>query len=209
MTFVQRSTGSTDASPEDDFWALRGKAIQEYAMLEHSLFNMFYRLAGMDMKSAGVIFFRVVSTRARNAMIEDLYRQKFGDEMNLFRNSLLRMLRCLDEDRNKIVHWCAVLHQELGPRGIVREFRLEKPQYWDFNENSPYYTREHIGHFISRCHFLCRVCYMFAMLMIPAPTSAHSDIHQDDERAWRDIFQQPIVYPPPDSHPIFRTLREP
>jgi len=41
----------------------RGKAIQSYAFLEQALFQLFCALSGMDMKTAGTMFFRINNTR--------------------------------------------------------------------------------------------------------------------------------------------------
>jgi len=206
---ITRMIESLQLSASDDFWSIRAKAIHEYANLEQALFQMFSRLSGMDMNTAGLIFFRIVSTRARNAIIEDLYRKKFGDELNLFRNSLIKSLGSIDNDRNKVVHWHAVTLIETRDDGATsQDIRLEKPQYWEFNETSASFTRSDMVGFTAICKFFSYICGMFAMLMLPVPTSAHN-MHEDDARTWRDIFRRSIVYPPPVDHPIFQTLRAP
>jgi hypothetical protein len=93
---------------EINFWVIRGKAIQSYAFLEQALFQLFCALSGMDMKTAGTMFFRINNTRARNTIIEKLFRNKFADQMRLFRNSLISGLSSMDQQRNEIVHWHAV-----------------------------------------------------------------------------------------------------
>jgi hypothetical protein len=97
-----------NAADETMFWVNRGKAIQSYAFLEQSLFQLFCALSGMDMKTAGTMFFRINNTRARNAIIDKLFRNNFGDQMIPFRNSLISGLSSMDQNRNEIVHWHAV-----------------------------------------------------------------------------------------------------
>ncbi|MDB5602044.1 MAG: hypothetical protein JWN71_4088 [Xanthobacteraceae bacterium] len=92
----------------DDFWALRGKAIQGYANIEQSLASFFAVLAGTDQKSANIIFFKITNAGARNAIIEKLFQNKLGTRHNLFRNSLVKHLGPIDRERNEIVHWNVV-----------------------------------------------------------------------------------------------------
>jgi hypothetical protein len=49
----------------DEFWAIRGKAIQSYANLEQSLARLFSALAGTTQKIGGTIFFRISSADTR------------------------------------------------------------------------------------------------------------------------------------------------
>ena len=74
----------------DEFWALRGKAIQGYANLEQALAMLFAILAGTDSDTANIIFFKITNADARNKIIEKLFQKKLGDQHNLFRNSLIR-----------------------------------------------------------------------------------------------------------------------
>jgi hypothetical protein len=94
---------------EDEFWEIRGKAVQAYANLEQSLCSLFGALAGVTTWEIGaIIFFRIANSHARNRIIEQLFKKKFGDRFNLFRNSLLADLTPIDQERNEIVHWNVV-----------------------------------------------------------------------------------------------------
>jgi hypothetical protein len=69
---------------EDEFWAIRGKAVQAYASLEQSLCRIFGQLAGSTFSVAGVIFFKITSAQARNSIIEKLFQKKFGNATTCF-----------------------------------------------------------------------------------------------------------------------------
>jgi hypothetical protein len=92
----------------DEFWAIRGKAIQSYAGLEQSLARLFSALAGTSQEIGGTIFFRIASADARRNLIGKLFQIKFRQQYNLFRNSLIKQLKPIDDERNQIVHWNVV-----------------------------------------------------------------------------------------------------
>jgi hypothetical protein len=94
----------------DEFWAIRGKAIQSYASLEQSMALLFSVVAGTDRETANIIFFKITSADSRNKIIEKLFRKKCKDDYNLFRNSLLKHLRPIDIERNEVVHCNVVNH---------------------------------------------------------------------------------------------------
>jgi hypothetical protein len=193
------------ASQNDPIWAIRGKAIEQYAQLEQALFTMFCGLSGMDMKTGGTMFFRIVSTRARNIIIEDLFRNKFAEQMNLFRNSLIREIVMLDQARNSIVHWHMICPIDVGSDGALTvRMQLEPPTYWERDENTPSYSSNEIIVFIDKCKFYARVITAFVMIHLPTSTISHN-MSEETMRPWRDIFQLAIAYPPPMDHPIFLT----
>jgi hypothetical protein len=92
----------------DPLWAARGKAIQAYATLEQSLASLLAFLSDTDPVVAATIFFKVSSADSRCKILEKLFRRKFQDRYNLFRNTLFDQLRPTDHERNSIVHWNAV-----------------------------------------------------------------------------------------------------
>jgi hypothetical protein len=191
------------ASQNDPIWEIRGKAIEQYAQLEQALFLMFCGLSGMDVKTGGTIFFRIVNTRARNTVIENLFRNKFSEQMKLFRNSLIRDIGILDKDRNSIVHWHMISPIDVGSDGgLTVRMQLEPPTYWERDENTPCYSSNDIIVFIDKCKFYARVITTFVMINLPASTIAHN-MSEEIMRPWRDIFQQAIAYPPRVDHPIF------
>lgn len=99
--------------PTDDhpIWGNRAKAVQAYANLEQALCRLFALLCGIQLDAAGIIFFKITNTQARNDILDKLFRWRFKDEFNLFRNSLFKTLRPIDIRRNEIIHWNTVCGQ--------------------------------------------------------------------------------------------------
>jgi hypothetical protein len=117
---------------EDEFWAIRGKAINGYADLEQSLCQLFAFLGGIERDIVGIIFFKITSYQ-RNSILDRLFKKKFGDQYSLFRNSLTAQLKPIDIARNEIVHW----HTEVQIRSATEfEVVLRPPNFWDMNEDT-------------------------------------------------------------------------
>jgi len=123
---------------EDEFWAIRGKAVQAYANVEQALCRIFAEISGTDLNVAGVIFFKITSAQARAGIMEKLLKKKYGTKFNLFRNSFITQLRQIDTERNEIVHWNVINHVSQNDTGdTVVEIVLEPPNYWDRTPDSP------------------------------------------------------------------------
>jgi hypothetical protein len=67
-----------DQASKDQFWAVRGLAIQAYANLEQSLCRLFGLFAGVTPDVAGVIFFKITSVRVIEEIVDKLLRKKHG-----------------------------------------------------------------------------------------------------------------------------------
>jgi hypothetical protein len=182
---------------EDRFWAMRGHAAQSYAGLEQSLCNLFAILSDTAPEVAGIIFFRIASADARNKIIEKLFRRKFGDNFSLFRNSLLTLLRPINQKRNEIVHWSAVSSISGGDESGNYSVRVSlRPPGFAYNlENSEEIDTEDLLQFMAKCSFFTRLLSIFSII-------ARDQMPEDDKKSWLDIFRQPIVYPPPVGHPL-------
>jgi hypothetical protein len=89
---------------DNRFWATRAMAIQSYALFEQALSDLFAGLGDINPEIAGIIFFRINAT-ARIIILEKLFQNKYRSQYNLFRNSLIKSLRPLENERNEIVHW--------------------------------------------------------------------------------------------------------
>src|SRR5262245_52550839 len=59
-----------ELASKDPIWANRGQAIQAYAQLEQSLCQVLAAVGDMSLPVAGIVFFKIVSTQARSAIIE-------------------------------------------------------------------------------------------------------------------------------------------
>jgi len=191
---------------EDRFWAIRGHAVQAYASLEQSLCRLFGQLADTPIDAASIIFFRIVSTQARNAILEKLFRRKHGDEYNLFRNSLLKDLRPIDKERNEIIHWNVNNRISTDASGEVTTEVLMHPPTFPYGIvvfDPPTKRTQDIESFIEKCSFYSRLCNMFFMTMSGSP------IPEADKDSWLRIFREPVVYPPPTDHPLSLTPQEP
>ncbi|HMC13564.1 MAG TPA: hypothetical protein VKG67_04395, partial [Gallionellaceae bacterium] len=90
---------------QDPFWAVRAKAIENYASLEQSQCRLLAALGNIEPEVAGIIFFKISSTDSRNKIIEKLFRRKYQGQYNLFINSLVSQLKPINIKRNEIVHW--------------------------------------------------------------------------------------------------------
>jgi hypothetical protein len=188
---------------QDQFWAIRGHAVQSYASLEQSLCRLFAALANTSDEIAGIIFFRISSTHARSKIIEKLFQRKFDDKYNLFRNSLLRELRPIDAERNEIVHWNVVSNISGDAAGAASVSVSLRPPGFLYNwKNSPEKDSHAILKFMEKCSFFARLLNIFLLV-----TGDHSPMPEADKKPWLDIFQQPIVYPPPAGHPL--SLKQP
>jgi hypothetical protein len=92
----------------------RALAIQAYATLEFSLSTIFAQWLGTSVDVAGLVFFRITNTHARNRILDDLKKKRLESNYNLFWNSLLSLIRTIDQRRNEIVHWHIVNNIDLS-----------------------------------------------------------------------------------------------
>ncbi|MHB8150417.1 MAG: hypothetical protein ACYDIB_09670 [Desulfobulbia bacterium] len=176
-----------------DFLVARAVAIARYAMLEYSLAQLFAHLMGVEPDVAGVIFFRINNSRARNSAIERFLKKKHGNAYNIFWNSLEKQLRILDGKRNNVVHWATstTISVDTNPQSTVK-LELIPPNFWDRTESTPAISTEDLYDFILQCDFISRLVNIFWWRL-----SGLGDVS-----AGLDIFQQPVAYPPPDTHPL-------
>lgn len=77
----------------------RGYAISSYSELEQSLCMLFGGLADLSQDVAALIFFRIVNTRSRLSILEYLFKNRFGSNFNLLRNSIVNHVKDLEHIR--------------------------------------------------------------------------------------------------------------
>jgi len=185
-----------------EFWAVRGKAIQAYANLEQALSSLLSFLTGTSREAAAIILFRISSSDSRNKILEKLFRQKHSTKFNFFRNSLFDQLRPLDIERNEIVHWNAVCKMGLDDhqKETADVFLMPPAALTKFTKDVPTKDVGEIRAFSEKCHFYTALMNMFAVMNEP-----NSHIPEDVRQTWLNIFEQPIAYPPPTGHPLFRS----
>jgi hypothetical protein len=183
----------------DGFWAIRGKAIQAYASLEQSLCLVFCVAADLKRDVAGVIFFKVSPT-ARNPILEDILKKKFGSQFNLFWNSIFVELQKIDRKRNEIVHWNAINNIGLDAAGQMKtEITLRPPKTWGVDPTGPLISANDLLDFMAKCDVYARACNMFFAAM-QADEGGNFAIPVSARQPWLEIFQRPLIYPLPDSH---------
>jgi hypothetical protein len=181
----------------DPIWAARGKAIQGYAQLEHALSAALSTLGGMTLQVAAAIFYKIVSTSARIAILEKLLHKKHGATYNPFWNGYRKELSQMDLKRNEIVHWLAAANMALDANNILHVGVTLMPpaQVGESGGDTPMITRADLEAFEKKCDELARLATMFY-----AATTPREGADPVLMQPWRDIFQQPFVYPLPTDH---------
>jgi hypothetical protein len=176
--------------------AARGHAINAYSAIEISLCALLSYFGDMPEYSAVQVLYRMNNARSRNEMLESIKRQKLGNQFNLFWNSAIKQVGCLDSQRNQIIHWQLAVplfagEPALKPGGawITRKFESEVTftQILNFIDHATFISRA-----LAAFHGFLRQSEQF--LVLPPERSA----------AWQGIFQQALTYPLPDTHPLFQ-----
>lgn len=173
----------------------RSKALDAYASVEQGLCSVLSRLTNTDAKYTSIIFYRT-GTHPRNVILDDLMKAEYGDQYQPFWDTLMKRVRSVDQTRNMIVHWHTSVNISAERATVV----LSKPSTWYSNGDISQITAEEIDTFMAECDFVSRLLSMFDAFL--------SGALRKDKAAysvWLEIFQQPVVYPPPDTHPLFPT----
>jgi hypothetical protein len=179
------------------FWSHRGKAIQGYAQLESALCHLLVALSGMTLSAAATVFYKIISTNARNAMLEKLLHQKCSTSYNPFWNGYIRELRTIDLQRNEIVHWLAAAYLCPGDGGPKLGIALIPPAMpWSTKpKNEPRVTVRELSAFEAKCEDFARMALDLSVAIKPMKGMKAS------RQSLRDKFQQPFLYPPPKDRP--------
>jgi hypothetical protein len=189
---------------EDKFAALRGRAMQAYATLEQSLFKLFAALTGLEYGLAAAVFFKISPPRQVLKLLQELLQKKHGETYLKFWKSLQGHISNSTDTRNPIVHWNVAL--SVTSDG-TRDYMLIPADYMSGRNLHPIYASS-IQDFTDKCEFLFRLCSMFRSFAVPdAPMLTHMGTEQ--LQAWRGIFEQEVVYPPPSTHPQYQKPPEP
>jgi hypothetical protein len=180
------------------FKIARAEAIEAYSSLEISLARIFAEVLSTKPDLAGIVLFRIGNTRARNRMIEQLIKRRYGPKYNLYWNSLFKFIGQLDQTRNEVVHWSTSVLPNFNRSGTLTSatVKLVPPNIWDRKRGKQKLTERDLKTFALKCDFAEAAVWSFV-------TFAVSRYGSRKRRAtWRDIFQQPLAYPPPENHPI-------
>jgi hypothetical protein len=190
---------------QDEFWAIRGKAIQSYASLEQSLARLFSALAGTNQKIGGTIFFRISSADTRRNLIDKLFQQRFHQQYNLFRNSLIKQLKPIDNERNEIVHWNVVNNVGTDLSGKTTSRLTLMPPATFPSPTAASKDANQMMVFSKKCEFYAALSGFFPIIAMEGFTE--TPISDADKKPWLDAYSRPIEYPPPSGHVLerFRT----
>lgn len=175
---------------DDDFWKLRGIAIQAYASLEQSLCSLMALAAQLDRGSAAVIFFKITNADARNSILEELIHRRFAGEFDAFWKSARKLIAAADKKRNAIVHWNAInwVYADEAGQTVVR--LSLKPGQADPTAGGEEIVHNDLVDFTDRCDFVARILNAFAQV-------ASGSRRDADAEAWLKAFrEEKLAYPP-------------
>jgi hypothetical protein len=213
------------AIPRDpEFQMTRGLAIESYAGLEKSLAYLFSHLLEAPIDKASIVFFRIVNSRARNRILQDLLEKKYGDRFDRFwhgvpgqsgkkQPGLFAMITVLDERRNEVVHWHTVISRRSTKDGgpWTSQEELRPSVYWSMpmeDDQSRWLSKTNLQKFIEKSDFVSGSIWAFYRTM-----SGEFDPNLRDQSVysttWPQIFQKPPLYPPSDSHPLSPNYKAP
>lgn len=191
------------------FKIARADAIEAYSGVEQSLCSIFARLLGARGDKAAVVFFRIGSARSRLIVLGDLLEKTYGRKYDLFfygKKSngnaipgIFTLVGQLDQKRNEIVHWHWPLYFNLPDWTRVTELR-PPAEAWERVDKSAPVTLESLRAFSEKSIFVYS-----CVNMLDLSWSKHAKAAQGMLSPWLQIFEQPVPYPPPHTHPIFQS----
>lgn len=193
-------------SKSDAVHIARSKALEQYSALEHALLMLFAALLETRPELAAQVFYRL-GAAGRNRMFEALLHRKFDDKYDAYwygtsdnrDTGLMRMIRSLDDRRHQFAHW--KLSAFVYPEGQKERdgVYLVKPEH-GFSAAEPHQvSKEHMEEFVERAHFVTVNVINFAGLAAGSPYVGADRGRRD---TWLEIFSRPILYPPPQGHPL-------
>ena len=187
---------------KDEFWALRGQAVHAFGNLEQQLIWLFAAFMNVNIQYANSVFLKIYNASVQRNMLSRLCELRCEPEYTTFFNSYLNIVGHVTEKRDRIVHWAAAVVEKDDK--FVR-WQLMYPDYTDStstNARRAPLVNDDLKNFIHKCEFLSRLGSHFHTWI------AHPE-HRGEHQSWRDIFVQPVIYPPPNNHPLFQILQEP
>lgn len=178
----------------------RADAIQAYASIETSLCMLMAHLLNTNNNIAGIIFYRIVNTRSRLAILSDLMKTKYGDSYKTFWNSVVKILRGdIDPRRNEIVHFHVGQHIHVEEESRIIETYLVPQNYWRSRDD--FLRLCDLVEFNNKCDVISRMLNIFTVFQM-------GHMPPSGAGAWHDIFQRPLLYPLPDTHPLSPNYEE-
>lgn len=192
-----------------EFHLLRGAAINAYANVEGSLSMLLSGLIGAEPDVGAIIFYKITNTSSRNQIIDELLTKRFADRFEHYwygipktphKKGLSNLVKELDTERNKIVHWHTVTHVEMGTQPHRHTISLTKPNFFQHSAENTMGNSD-LSAFIKKADFVGRSINMFALHAIHQPRLDYPSLPDP----WPEIFRQPCVYPPSSTHPLLES----
>jgi hypothetical protein len=188
----------------------RADAIHDYAGVEQALSSLLAKLLNISYDDAGVIFFNIVASRSRDAILDSLIEKHVASEYWPYFHGiagsqgvkrvpgLFALIQQLTSTRNFIVHWAVAVNVGDGP---VTE-SLIPPNVWGFVQDKRSLTVTDLEEFSAKASFVSSALTMFTYGLFGDPNLAGREI-------WLQLFRQPCVYPPPEGYPLSRNPKAP
>ena len=194
---------------------LRATAIEQYSKMEASLAQLLAHLADTADKVASIIYFQMINTRSRTKALEQLLQMKHGIQYDVHwhgqpgspgkpkQTGLFALIRQTDEQRNNIVHWRTM---GIISNGVAQDDQLVMPDFWYRAPDKPPepITTKMLEDFILKTEFIHRSINMFTWFH-----DGRRGVTPEARQTWSEIFQQPALYPPLDTHPLSPNYKEP
>lgn len=125
-----------------EFDAARIRAIEAYGHLEAHQAMMLHKICGLDFRAAKSIVSRVSSTRSRYAIISDLISRSNPEIAEKYWKKIKTRLTSMDDRRNRIVHWVAVVDGDadrkflLDPRKLPSQAGMDTAEILAFTQEA-------------------------------------------------------------------------
>jgi hypothetical protein len=210
LVMVAVDLGTLQPENGVQLYIARSRALDAYSQVEQSLSRLLSSLLGTTFELGSIVFFRITNANMRNRIFEDLLRKRFEDTYRAYwsgipnthnKRGLFTWIRQLDDERNKIVHWAIVNNISTDGLGAKSILSLKKPNFWADNSAEEIRISE-LVEFVRKADFVHRSLNMFGMFISGQYAEALRE-------PWQEIFQQPCLYPPPDTHPLYPSYKGP
>lgn len=198
---------------ENNITLARGAAIEGYAELESVMCRLIGHLLGTTWEKSAIVFYNIMNTRSRNSILESLLEETYGTRYNAYWHGtpgsrgnprvggLLALIRQIDEKRNQIAHWPNMGYRD---EDWHLTYRIVRPTAFYGGKFTNNITTEALAEFINKIRFVYRstLCFLF---MIQGTLDSTPDLLS----TWQKICQQPVTYPPSDTHPLSPNYKAP
>lgn len=167
----------------------RAAAIEAYANLEQQLCLQFMDLMECDYSKASIVFYKITSTHFRNRILQTLLNQEYGDTYKKFWGSLIKLIRQIDQERNKVVHWHLVGQEPIEDGEMAEEDELVLAPHAGSDEKA--LTVEALWEFVEKTEYVRCQAIMFYIFHLTRPSP---EARQADKTY--EAFLRPCSYPP-------------